>query len=239
MKIAVCDDDKAAREHIVSLVKEQIQDAEIMTFATGEEMLEVQSTFDISFLDVEMREISGMDVANHIRQEEQGNTKSIIIFVTGYEKYMNSAFDVSAFHYLLKPIDEEKFRSVFGRALDELYAVMERTKRFILVRNSGIQQKVYLKDIYYIESANKKVIIHTEAGTLDCYGKMDELERMTGSGFYRCHRCFLVNMEKIVSYNADTIKVANGDRLILARKRYNDFIRQYMKYAKDGGIVNV
>ncbi len=215
MKIAVCDDDKAAREHIVSLVKEQIQDAEIMTFATGEEMLEVQSTFDISFLDVEMREISGMDVANHIRQEEQGNTKSIIIFVTGYEKYMNSAFDVSAFHYLLKPINEEKFRSVFGRALDELYAVMERTKRFILVRNSGIQQKVYLKDIYYIESANKKIIIHTKMGVLDSYRKMNELEQMTGRGFYRCHRCYLVNMEQIVSYNADTIKVVNGDKLIL------------------------
>ena len=239
MKIAVCDDDKAAREHIVSLVKEQIQDAEIMTFATGEEMLEVQSTFDISFLDVEMREISGMDVANHIRQEEQGNTKSIIIFVTGYEKYMNSAFDVSAFHYLLKPIDEEKFRSVFLRALDELYAVRERTKRFILVRNSGIQQKVYLKDIYYIESANKKIIIHTTMGVLDSYGKMNELERMIGNGFYRCHRCYLVNMEQIVSYNADTIKVVNGDKLILAQKKYNDFIRQYMKYAKDGGIVNV
>ena len=156
MKIAVCDDDKAAREHIVSLIKEQIQDAEIMTFATGEEMLKVQSSFDISFLDVEMREVSGMDVANHIRQKEQGSTRSIIIFVTDYEKYMNSAFDVSAFHYLLKPIDEEKFRNVFGRALDELYAVREWTKRFILVRNSGIQQKVYLKDIYYIESANKK-----------------------------------------------------------------------------------
>ena len=239
MKIAVCDDDKAAREHIVSLVKEQIQDAEIMTFATGEEMLEVKSTFDISFLDVEMKEISGMDVANHIRQEEQGNIKSIIIFVTGYEKYMNSAFDVSAFHYLLKPIDEEKFRSVFGRALDELYAVMERTKRFILVRNSGIQQKVYLKDIYYIESANKKIIIHTKMGVLDSYRKMNELEQMTGRGFYRCHRCYLVNMEQIVSYNADTIKVVNGDKLILAQKKYNDFIRQYMKYAKDGGIVNV
>lgn len=239
MKIAVCDDDKAAREHIVSLVKEQIQDAEIMTFATGEEMLKVQSNFDISFLDVEMREVSGMDVANHIRQEEQGNTKSIIIFVTGYEKYMNSAFDVSAFHYLLKPIDEEKFRSVFGRALDELYAVRERTKRFILVRNSGIQQKVYLKDIYYIESANKKIIIHTKMGILNSYGKMNELEQMTGSGFYRCHRCYLVNMEQIVSYNADTIKVVNGDKLILAQKKYNDFIRQYMKYAKVGGIVNV
>ena len=239
MKIAVCDDDKAAREHIVALIKEQIQDAEIMTFATGEEMLKVQSNFDISFLDVEMRKISGMDVAEHIRQEEQGKAKSIIIFVTGYEKYMNSAFDVSAFHYLLKPIDEEKFRSVFGRALDELYAVRERTKRFILVRNSGIQQKVYLKDIYYIESANKKIIIHTKMGVLDSYGKMNELEQMTGNGFYRCHRCYLVNMEQIVSYNCNTIKVVNGDKLIPAQKKYNDFIRQYMKYAKDGGIVNV
>lgn len=239
MKIAVCDDEKAAREHIVSLVKEQIQDAEIMTFATGEEMLKVQSTFDISFLDVEMKEISGMDVANHIRQEEQGNTKSIIIFVTGYEKYMNSAFDVSAFHYLLKPIDEEKFCCVFRRALNELYAAEERTKRYILVRNSGTQQKVYIKDIYYIESANKKVIIHTRTGILDSYGKMDELEQMTGRGFYRCHRCYLVNMGQIVSYNADTIKVVNGDKLILAQKKYNDFIKQYMKYAKDGGIVNV
>ena len=87
MKIAVCDDDKAAREHIVSLIKEQIQNAEIMTFATGEEMLKVKNTFDISFLDVEMREVSGMDVANHIRQKEHGSTRSIIIFVTGYEKY--------------------------------------------------------------------------------------------------------------------------------------------------------
>ena len=239
MKIAVCDDDKAARGHIVSLVKEQIQDAEIMAFATGEEMLKAQNNFDISFLDVEMGELSGMDVANHIRQKEQGNTKSIIIFVTGYEKYMNRAFDVSAFHYLLKPIDEEKFRNVFGRALNELYAAGERAKQYVLVRNAGTQQKVYIKDIYYIESANKKVIIHTRTGTLDSYGKMDEWEQMAGSGFYRCHRCYLVNMEQIVSYNADTIKVVNGDKLILAQKKYNDFIRQYMKYAKDGGIVNV
>lgn len=239
MKIAVCDDDKAAREHIVSLIKEQIQDTEIMTFATGEEMLKVRDSFDISFLDVEMRGVSGMDVANHIRKEEQGSTKSIIIFVTGYEKYMNSAFDVSAFHYLLKPINEEKFRNVFGRALKELYVEEEQKKQYILVRNSGAQQKIYINDICYIESANKKVIIHTKTGILDSYGKMDEFEQMTGSGFYRCHRCYLVNMEKIVSYNADTIKVANGDKLILAQKKYNDFIKHYMKYAKNGGIVNV
>ncbi len=240
MKIAVCDD-MATREHIVTLIKELIRDTAVVTFASGEEMLKAKEDFDISFLDVKMKELSGMDVAKHIRQEQEqnGSKKSIIIFVSGYEKYMNDAFDVLAFHYLLKPIDEEKFRTVFGRALKELSVAEERTKRYILVKSSGVQQKVYVKDVYYIESANKKVIIHTGAGILESYGKMEKLEQMTGNGFYRCHRCYLVNMEKIVSYNADTIKVVNGDKLILAQKKYNDFIRHYMKYAKNGGIVNV
>ena len=241
MKIAVCDDDMATREHIVTLIKELIRDTAVVTFASGEEMLKAKEDFDISFLDVKMKELSGMYVAKHIRQEQEqnGSKKSIIIFVTSYEKYMNDAFDVLAFHYLLKPIDEEKFRTVFGRALKELSVAEERTKRYILVKSSGVQQKVYVKDVYYIESANKKVIIHTGAGILESYGKMEKLEQMTGNGFYRCHRCYLVNMEKIVSYNADTIKVVNGDTLILAQKKYNDFIRHYMKYAKNGGIVNV
>lgn len=187
MKIAVCDDNRAAREHIISLINEQIDGAEITAYASGEEMLKSQESFDISFLDMEMDELSGMDVARHIRkeQEEKGSTKSIIIFVTGYDKYMNDAFDVSAFHYLMKPINEEKFRTVFERALKELSAAEERTNRYILIKSSRTQQRVYLKDIYYIESANKKVIIHTTTGILENYGKMEEFEQMTGGSFYR------------------------------------------------------
>ena len=241
MKIAVCDDDSAARDHISSLIKEQFQNAEIAGFASGEDMLKSQRNFDICFLDVEMNGISGMDAARQIRQgqEEKDSIKSIIIFVTGYDKYMNAAFDVSAFHYLLKPVNEEKFRAVFGRALKELSAAEDRSSRYIIIKRLGAQQKVLLKDIYYIESANKKVIVHTSAGVLTSYGKMEDLEKLAGGGFYRCHRCYLVNMEHIVSYNVSTIQVVNGDKLILAQKKYTEFVRQYMKYAKDGGIVNV
>lgn len=60
-----------------------------------------------------------------------------------------------------------------------------------------------------------------------------------GNAFYRCHRCYLVNMEKICAYSADTIQVVGGDELILAQKKYTDFVKRYMRYAKDGGIVNV
>ena len=68
---------------------------------------------------------------------------------------------------------------------------------------------------------------------------MEELENRLGSTFYRCHRCYLVNMEKISAYSADNIQVINGDNLLLARKKYSDFIKTYMRYVKNGGIVNV
>ena len=241
MKIAVCDDDRATREHIVSLIKEQNANADITVFADGEEMLKSDGDFDISFLDVEMREVSGVDVAKQIRkrQGETGKSKSIIIFVTGYEKYVYDAFDVSAFHYLIKPLNKEKFADVFGRAWKEASAMQEQGKQYLFVKNAGVQKKVYLKDIFYIESANKKVIIHTKTGILETYGKMDEWEQAAGGSFYRCHRCYLVNMEKIASYGTDRIEVVNGDKLLLAQKKYADFIKRYMDYAKSGGIVNV
>ncbi len=68
MKIAVCDDDMATREHIVTLIKEQIRDTAVVTFASGEEMLKAKEDFDISFLDVKMKELSGIDVAKEIQR---------------------------------------------------------------------------------------------------------------------------------------------------------------------------
>lgn len=241
MKIAVCDDDSAAREHIVSLIREQKPGAHIAAFAGGEEMLSVEENFDIIFLDVEMKGVSGIDAARHIRkaQEQTGRAKSIIIFVTGYDRYVYDAFDVSAFHYLIKPLQREKFAEVFRRAWREADVAKEQEKQYFIVKSAGIQRKVYVKDIFYIESANKKVIIHTKTEVMETYGKMEDWEQAAGSHFYRCHRCYLVNMEQIISYGTDMIQVANGDKLILAQKKYADFVKRYLSYAKNGGIVNV
>ena len=240
MRIAVCDDDWAIREELSRLIQKQVSEADIMEYQSGEELINARGNFDIYFLDIEMGEVSGMDIARRIReQEESGRQRSIIIFVTGYREYMEAAFDVYAFHYLIKPIDVEKFSEVFSRAWKEASVSCEQTKKYIMVKSSGTQQKLLLKDIYYIESGNKKVIFHTANGTLGMYGKMEELENELGNTFYRCHRCYLVNMEKISAYSADNIQVTNGDNLLLARKKYSDFIKTYMRYAKNGGIVNV
>ena len=236
MRIAVCDDDRAIREELFRLIQKQVSEADIMEYQSGEELINARGNFDIYFLDIEMGEVSGMDIARRIReQEDNGRQRSIIIFVTGYREYMEAAFDVNAFHYLIKPIDTEKFSEVFRRAWKEAAVFYEQEKKYIIVKSSGTQQKILLKNIYYIESGNKKVIFHTTNGTLEVYGKMEELEKGLGNTFYRCHRCYLVNMEKISAYSADNIQVINGDNLLLARKKYSDFIKIYMRYVSSLG----
>lgn len=240
MRIVVCDDDRAIREELSRLIKKQAPEADIVVYQSGGEMINAGEDFDISFLDIEMGEISGMDVARHIREKEESLAqRSILIFVTGYREYMEAAFDVNAFHYLIKPIDVEKFSEVFSRARKEAAAIGEQSKKQIMVKSSGTQQKIWLRDIYYIESGNKKVVFHTTDGMLEVYGKMEELENRLGNAFYRCHRCYLVNMEKIAAYSANNIQVTNGDNVLLARTKYSDFIKTYMRYVKNGGIVNV
>jgi len=223
------------------LIREQKPDAEVITFEAGDDMIKTQESFEISFLDVEMKEASGIDVAKHMReeQEKRGKDKSIIIFVTGYREYMEDAFDVNAFHYLLKPIDEKKFNTIFNRALKEVSMKTKQEGFSVIIKNNGMQKKVLLSDIYYIESSNKKVVFHTKDGKVDTYGRMEDWENELGDSFYRCHRGYLVNLEKITAYSVDTIDLINGDSLILAQKKYADFIKAYMRYAKDGGIVNV
>ena len=67
----------------------------------------------------------------------------------------------------------------------------------------------------------------------------NDWEDKLSDSFYRCHRGYLVNLEKITAYSVDTIDLINGDSLILAQKKYSDFIKAYMRYAKDGGTTNV
>ena len=141
MRIAVCDDDRAIRDEISRLVKKQMPEADIAAYQSGEEMISAGEDFDISFLDIEMGKVSGMDIARHIREKEASLTqRSILIFVTGYREYMEEAFDVNAFHYLIKPIDPEKFAEVFDRARKEMSAFDEQNKKQIMVKTSGIQQ---------------------------------------------------------------------------------------------------
>ena len=109
IKIAVCDDEKNIRSYLVSLIKKQGRECSITEYDSADAYLSDGKEHDILFLDIEMggfgAGLDGMGLARHIRGIKT-QKQPIIIFVTGYEKYVYDAFDVGAFQYLVKPVDE-------------------------------------------------------------------------------------------------------------------------------------
>ena len=163
----------------------------------------------------------------------------ILIFVTGYDDFMAEAFDVHAFHYLLKPIDAKKFSQVFNRAVEEIKNFQTQAEKFLLIKVDGMNKKIFLRDIFFIESANKKIIIRTAEGNFEIYGKMDAFEIALGKDFFRCHRFFIVNLAKISAYNSNTIFLESGDKIFISQKKYAEFVKNFLTYAQSGGAVNV
>ena len=238
MKIAVCDDSREICMKITELIRERDKNSEISLFSDGEALIASGEDFDIIFLDIEMKKLTGIETAEKLRSLEEGKDgKTAIIFITAFREYMEQAFDVGAFNYITKPIDEERFFRIFEAVSKEVDSALEN--KFIMVKCQGIQRRFFLHDISYIESSNKKVILNTKQGKFEVYGKLSEFEELLKESFFRPHRCYLVNMENISAYDYEEIVTLDGDRLPMSKQKYRDFVKAYMRYARKGGIVNV
>ncbi len=120
MTAAVCDDEKNIREHLSRLIKAQAVGCCVDLFESGDALLASQTEYDIYFLDIHMPGTNGMQAAEELRGRRRAKLgPGIIIFITALREHMSEAFDVNAFHYLVKPLDEKKFAAVFKRA-DEI-----------------------------------------------------------------------------------------------------------------------
>ena len=121
MHIAIVDDERIICEQIKDFIQRDHRDCQIDIYLSGRALLEAKKQFDLVFLDIQMEGMNGMDTARAIR-ELQPDT--VLIFVTGSKEYVFEAFDVSAFHYLLKPLEETKFMEVLGRAIGDRKSVV-------------------------------------------------------------------------------------------------------------------
>ncbi len=160
MNIAVVDDEEAIREQIGGFIKKRNPDFDISGFATGEGLLAAGKDFDIIFLDIQMEGMGGIEAARTLRQS---GVDAVVIFITGIREYVFEAFDVSAFHYLLKPIEEQKFMEVLGRAAEEAGKRKGQREKQIFIRAKNQGYTLNLNSILYIESRGKKVEIKLES----------------------------------------------------------------------------
>lgn len=233
MKIAVCEDEIEVQKMLAESIQKVCPNAEILSYLSGEALLEADEQIDILFLDIQMPGKNGMETARALRKK---GMDTILIFVTAIEEYVFQAFDVGAFHYLVKPFEQEKFAEVLRNAIKQKINQKANEPEFpkkespcLMITTDGKHLTVNLKDIVYAEVFNRKIIIHTMDGEIEYYGKMKELEQKAGELFYRSHRAYLVNLGYITKYNATTIWLEKGQAL-MAKQNYPEFVKRYLKY---------
>ena len=236
LKIAVCDDEPAFVEQISDRIKKYIPDGTIQCFLSSEDLLLQGELFDIYILDIQMEKMNGIETAEKLRELDE---ESIIVFITGAKEYVFQAFDVAALHYLVKPVDDAKLQEVLERAKKEIEKKQDRKDRqiFIKTRNKNITLNV--ADILYFENEMRKIIAHTVRGEISFYSVMADMEKEAGAGFYRCHRGYLVNLSYVAEYDMENILLSNGEKIYLSKDRYHDFVKQYMRYLRNGGVSHV
>ena len=154
--------------------------------------------------------------------------------MTGYERYVFDAFDVGAFQYLLKPVDEEKFAQVFARAVAQIGTTKEKLGRVLTLQSANTSKTVPLDSIYYIESSNHKVELHLKNGEFVCYAKIGDLELELQDQFFRIHKGYLVNLAYVAGYSKTEVTLTNGERLLLSKYKYQDFVKAYLHFLKKG-----
>lgn len=233
VKIAICDDEKNIRAYLSALVKKQGMECEITEYAAAEDYFADGAEHDILFLDIELegpgQDMDGMKMARQIRGMED-TKQPIIIFVTGYEKYVYDAFDVGAFQYLLKPVDEQKFAEVFRRAAEQAAAYTGQDKKALMIQYGGTGKTIPLRDIYYMESQNHKIAVHMKDGVLEYYAKMSDLEEELQGQFCRVHKGYLINLSYVDEYNKTEVTLTNGDKLLISKYKYEDFVKAYLRF---------
>ncbi len=229
MKIGICDDEKETRQMLKGKVMKLYPQADILLYESGEELLYGELS-DILLLDIQMQGKSGIEAAEELRKKDR---QLIIIFVTAIEDYVFQAFDVDAFHYLVKPISDEKFSKVLQKAaerLEKTEAEKEKQKTpSLFITTCGTHITVNFEDIVYAEVFDRKVTIHTMDSDIEYYGKLKDLEKKAGEGFYRSHRSYLVNFNFIRKYDATTIYMKKG-KALMAKQNYQGFVKSYLRY---------
>ena len=199
MRILIVDDEAPARARLRRMLALEPGIDAIEEAADGIEALRCLPQFrpDALLLDVEMPELSGIDLAASLPAPAP-----LVVFVTAYDAYALRAFDANAIDYLLKPFDQARLR----RALERLrarHAVDGRGSagspagsaampglppRQLLVTERGATRVVQVADIEWLETADNYVALHTAHGAPLLRQTLSALLEQLGSGFVRCHR---------------------------------------------------
>ncbi len=228
IKIAICDDLESERKLIYNYLLEYLDVNDILAdidqFSSGEDFLKSDyKSYNLIFMDIFMDGINGMETAKKLIES---NHHTQIIFCSTSTEYAAESYDVSALHYLVKPLEKEKLFKV----LDRFFSTYTKLKT-ITVKVGRTEEDIYIRDIQYVESDNHKCIIHTTNGDINANISISNLaEMLLPYDFIKPVRYAIVSLSQIKNIPSDTIVLSNGVSFSIGRKERANVKKAFTDY---------
>ncbi len=217
IRIAVIDDQAADRDYIAALAsrwaKERDAAVTAALFPSAEAFLFAYSEnkdFDILLLDIEMGAVNGVELAKRVRAE---NDAVQMVFITGFPDFIAEGYEVSALHYLMKPVDRDKLFSVLDRAA----ANLEKAERRLRVTFERRVDYVLFSKILYLEAQKQYVRIVTVGEKYRMKASLAETAAQLDEYFFPCQRSFIVNLRHVARILPDRVILKNGAEVPISR----------------------
>lgn len=204
IRTIIIDDEAPARDELRFLL-EPFEDIEILGEADNAATaipLITKTKPDLIFLDVQMRGLSGIELAGIIQEI---SPKNHIIFATAYNDYALKAFELNASDYLMKPIEEERLEQTIQR-IRKFFPEQDEEKKEqtsaplakLAVEKDGHILLIDIKSIYYITGESGHLEVATSSGVYESHKTLSELQsRFQHTPLYRVHRSYIVNLEAV------------------------------------------
>lgn len=228
-RVAICDDcakdaefvqgilSKWAAERQVDIQTECFPSAESFLFRYAED-----KAWDILLLDIEMGAMDGVTMAKRVRQD---NEAVQIVFITGYSDYIAEGYEVSALHYLMKPVNEVKLLEVLNRALEK----RKQEERCLNLELSGEMVRIPFYEIRYLDVHQNYITIHCKQ-EYTLKRSLSSIEKELDGRFCRVGRTMIVNLKYINRVTKTDVYLSDDTVLPLPRGAYEPLNRAIINY---------
>ena len=227
IRCLVVDDELPAREELKYILSKSNKVTVVGEATHGLEALELYKKLmpDLVFLDIQMPQLNGIDVARIITKEDNHHIPKII-FVTAYDRFAIEAFEVNAIDYILKPISEERLIS----RIERIYSSRENDGRITIDRLNRLLDEIKPTSITRLSvyHNNKHTVIVTINGKYMGNNRLNELySKLDSKIFFRCHKSYILNLNFI-----ETIEPWFNSTFNINLKCCKDVIPVSRKYSK-------
>lgn len=206
IRCIIVDDEPLAREGMERLVKDAgvFDLVGICGNAMEANKMLSNEKIDLMFLDIQMPGIRGIDFLKTLE------FRPLVIITTAYPNFALEGFEQNVLDYLVKPITAERFLKAVNRAKDILESKSDDEPAdktdFFFIRSANSYEKVFFRDILFIEARQNYMNIHLEKGKLIALLTIKSLEeQLPARKFLRVHKSYIVSLEKVSSWRGNEI----------------------------------